>query len=190
MAVVRRRREIGGPVGGLELPSRWTPAQWAVRAVMVGGLLLGCFSTALLGEWPAWWFAVVMVGLSLGYATAPEHAFGTVGMVLAACWWGIAFRGDPSPVALVAAAGLLASHLAGVVAAYGPGRMALDLATVLLWSRRGVLLFVLAVAALATALLVADEPEPVGLWVAGVLVVALATGGLAAVMARGQDPEG
>jgi hypothetical protein len=187
---VRQRREIGGRVGGFELPSRWTPAQWAVRAVMVGGLLLGCFSTALLGEWPMWWFAVVMIGLSLGYATAPEHAFGTVGILLAACWWGIAFRGDPSPVALVGAAGLLASHLAGVVAAYGPGRMALDRATVLLWTWRGALLFLLAVAALVTALLVSDQPEPFGIWFVGAVLVALATGGLAAVMARGQDPEG
>ena len=176
-------------VGGFELPSRWTPAQWVVRAVMVGGLLLGCLSTGLLGEWPAWWFALLMVGMSLGYAAAPEHAFGTVAMVLAACWWGIAFHSDPSPFALVGAVGLLASHLAGVVAAYGPGRMAVDRATVLLWVWRGALLFLLAVAALATALLVSDQPEPFGIWFVGVVLAALATGGLAVVMARGQDTE-
>jgi hypothetical protein len=187
---MRRRLEIGGAVGGFELPSRWTPAQWVVRAVMVGGLLLGCFSTGLLGEWPAWWFTVLVVGLSLAYASAPEHTFGTLAMVLSACWWGIAFHDDPSPVALVAALGLLASHLAGVVAAYGPGRMAVDGPTVLLWTRRGALLLVLSAASLATALLVTDQPEPATIWFVGVVLAALATGGLAVVMARGQGPEG
>ena len=47
-----------------------------------------------------------------------------MGLVLV--WWGLAFRDGLHAAALVAAAGLLASHLPRVLAAYGPDRMAVD----------------------------------------------------------------
>jgi hypothetical protein len=146
-------------------------------------------STGLLGVWPAWWLVLLVAGTALGHAVAPEASFGTASMGLVVAWWGLGFREGLHPQALVAAAGLLVSHLAGLVAAYGPDRVAVDRSTVLLWVRRGAVLYLLAPLAWAVATVVRNQPEPGGLWIAGTLAALVAVVPVALVFRRGTVAE-
>ena len=163
-----------------------TPGQWALRATMVVGLLVALAATGLVGNWPPLWLALPVGGLAVGYAVLPETSVGTVAMGLVMAWWGLAFRDGLHVEVLLAAAGLLAAHLAGVVTAYGPARMAVDRATTLLWVRRGATVFVMAPLLFGFAVWVRDQPEPEGLWVAGLAVAVAAIGTGAAGIAAGK----
>lgn len=165
----------------------WTPGQWGLRVTMVLGILVALLSTGLLGEWPAWWLVVAVGALSLGYALLPEGPMGTVAMGLVLAWWGVAFREGPDPQALVAAVALLASHLAGVVAGYGPDGLAVDRATVLLWVRRGLLVLPLAPLAWLVGTVVRDQPEPGGIWVVGISAAVLSALAASVALTSGQE---
>jgi hypothetical protein len=152
----------------------WTPGQWALRVTVVAGLLVALLATGLLGVWPAWWFVVLVAGLAVAFSLMPEAPMGTVATGLVMAWWGFAFRDGPHPQALLAAAGLLAAHLAAVLTGYGPRDIPVDPGTVRLWAVRGALVFLAAPAVFAVATLLQGQPEPVGIWVAG-LAAALTT---------------
>jgi hypothetical protein len=166
----------------------WTPGQWVLRGTVVAGILIALLATGLRGEWPSWWLVVLVLGLAVGFALLPEAPIGTTVTALVLAWWGIAFRGGPHPEALLAAAGLLTAHLAALVAGYGPGDLPVDAVTVRRWAFRGALLFLAAPAVYAVAALLRDQPEPPGIWVAGV-VAALVTAVVAGIVLSrtGQD---
>ena len=166
----------------------WTPGQWALRATVVAGLMVALLATGLRGVWPAWWFALLVAGLAVAFSLLPEAPMGTVATGLVLAWWGFAFRDGPHPQALLAAAGLLAAHVAAVLAGYGPRDLPLDPATVRLWAVRGVLVFLAAPAVFAVAILLRGQPEPVGIWVAG-LAAALVTTVAAGFMLTGSTQE-
>lgn len=168
---------------------RWTPGQWALKVAMVLGVLGALLTTGLVGVWPDPWLVLLVGLLALGYAVVPETSIGTVAMGLVLAWWGIGLREGLHWQALVAAACLLLAHLAGLVAAYGPDRMAVDPATVLLWVRRGALVFLMAPLVLVLALWVAERPEPGGLWVAGMTAAVAALAVAAALFVAGTVDE-
>jgi hypothetical protein len=152
----------------------WTPGQWALRATVVAGLMVALLATGLRGAWPVWWLVVLVGGLAVASSLLPDAPMGTVATGLVLAWWGFAFRDGPHPQALLAAAGLLAAHLAAVLAGYGPRDLPLDPATVRLWAVRGVFVLLAAPAVFAVAISLRGQPEPVGIWVAG-LAAALFT---------------
>lgn len=164
-------------------PATWSLGQWALRSVAAATMVLALVLTGSVGVWPAWWLVLAVATLAVAHALAPEASFGAVGMFLVIAWWGIGLRDGPHPQALLASAALLSSHLAGLVAAYGPERMTVDRETVLLWLRRGVAVFLLAPTVWLVATGVRDQPEPDGVWVAG-LVAAVAALAAAAVAYR------
>lgn len=163
-----------------------TPGQWGLRVTMLVGLLVALGTTGSVGNWPPVWLVLLVGSLAVGYAVLPETSVGTVAMGLVLAWWGLAFRDGLHVQALFAAAGLLAAHLAGVVVAYGPARMAVDRATTLLWVRRGAAVFVMAPLLFGFALWVRDQPEPGGIWVAGLAVAVAAIGAGAAGIVGGK----
>lgn len=144
-----------------------TPGQWALRVMCVLGLLVALLATGLAGVRPDLWLIVLVGALALMYAVAPESAAGTVAMAFVLFWWGLALRDGLHPAALLAALGLVTAHLAGLLATYGPARMAVDPATVLLWLRRGAQVLLFSLVLYGVAVLVRDQPEPDGLWLAG-----------------------
>jgi hypothetical protein len=160
---------------------RWTRGQWVLRVVAAGGLLVALFATGIAGAWPAPLLVVLVAALAIGHALAPESPIGGVAMGAVLAWWGLAFRDGPDPASLVAAAGLLSSHVAGVLAAYGPDGMAVDRATVLLWVRRGLAVLLLSPLVLLVARGVEGQPEPDGVWVVGLAAALVAV--LAAAVA-------
>ncbi|MGH3336350.1 MAG: hypothetical protein ACRDOZ_11065 [Nocardioides sp.] len=166
----------------------WTPGQWALRATIVAGLLVALLATGMRGVWPAWWLVILVAGLAVGFALRPEAPMGTVATGLVLAWWGFAFRDGPHPQALLAAAGLLTAHVAAVLTGYGPRDLPLDPTTVRLWAVRGALVFLAAPAVFAVATLLRGQPEPVGIWVAG-LAAALVTTVTAGVVLTRSSPE-
>lgn len=152
----------------------WTPAQLLLRATVVAGVMVALFATGLRGVWPAWWLILLVGGLAVAFALVPEAPMGTVATGLVLAWWGLAFRDGPHPQALLAAAGLLVAHVAAVLAGYGPRELPLDPMTVRLWLVRGAVVFLAAPVVYAVASLLRGQPEPVGIWAAG-LAAALVT---------------
>lgn len=148
-----------------------TVGQAALRATMAGGPVVALLATGAAGAWPAPWLVVTVGVVALGWAAFPESAAGTGAFLLVLAWWGIGLRDGLHPASLGAAAALLVAHLAGLVAALGPGTVGLDRAVLLLWARRGLLVLLAAPPVWALAEAVDGRPEPPGVWVAGLAAV-------------------
>jgi hypothetical protein len=72
--------------------------------------------------------------------------------------------------ALVAAAGMLAAHLAALVVSYGPSRLPLAPGVVRLWASRGLVLLLTAPVVWLLARAVRELPESGTVWVLGLAV--------------------
>lgn len=151
---------------------RWTPGQWALRTLIVLGVVGALFATVPAGATPAPWLVVLVLVVSLVFAVFPDSAAGAGALVLVVVWWGVGLRDGLHPAALAAAAGLVLAHVAATVADLGPGTLPLDRGVLVRWSLRGLLVLVAAPLAWGVATLVRDQPAPAGLWLAG-LVAAL-----------------
>jgi hypothetical protein len=147
----------------------WTRGQLLLRLLVLTGPMLALYATDLVGPAPAGWLVALAAVLCVAFAAMPDSPFGALVMLLVLAWWGVSLRDGLHPEALLAAAGLLAAHLAALVASYGPGDLPVDAAVARTWLVRGVLLLVPAAAVWALAALVRDQPEPPGIWLAGLL---------------------
>jgi hypothetical protein len=154
--------------------SAWTRGQWALRCVIVAGVLLGLGSTLLAGASPSAFLVVVVIGLSLGYARLPESAVGSVTLAVVAGWWAVGVPGL-HPAVLLGAAGLLAAHVAGLVAAYGPDELAPDPGVLRRWLLRGLAVLLVAPALYGAALVLRGRSETPGAWLVGLAVAVVAT---------------
>ena len=105
--------------------------------------------------------------------TLPIAVIALLGVVVA--WWGIAFRGVDHPAVLAAAACVLATHLCLTIASYGPPSLPVSRPLVLLWVRRGVLVYLPVPLLYLLALAIRGEPAPPGMWVIGMLAVGAAS---------------
>jgi hypothetical protein len=154
--------------------SAWTRGQWALRCVIVAGVQLALGATLLAGASPSVFLVVVVTGLSLGYARLPESAVGSATLALVAGWWAIGVPGL-HPAVLLGAAGLLAAHVAGLLAAYGPDELAPDPAVLRRWLLRGLAVLVVAPGLYGAALVLRGRPETSDAWLVGLAVAVVAT---------------
>ena len=164
----------------------WTTGQWALRVTAALGPVVAMLATWPTGHPPRAWLVLLVAGLSIGHGRLPESPIGIVAMALVVVWWGLASGDSVSAWALVAAAGLLVSHVAALVAAYGPDGLGVDPGTVRLWAVRAATVFLIAPAVWAVALIVRGRPELPWLWVAG-LAVAFAVTVVASFAVSGED---
>lgn len=153
---------------------RMAAGQLRLRVPIALGPPVALLCTAFVGSAPAWWLLIVVSILSLVFAAVPEGPVGTVAFVFVIAWWGISLRDGLHPEAIAAALALIASHVAAVLASYGPATLPPDPATVRLWLRRGALVSLVAPAVWGLAVLVRHQPEPPGIWVAGLVGAVLA----------------
>ncbi|MBB6629067.1 hypothetical protein H5V45_17200 [Nocardioides sp. KIGAM211] len=163
------------------------PGQWWLRAVIALGPPAALLCTSFVGAVPAWWLVILVVALSLVFAAVPEGPVGTVAFVVVIAWWGVSLRDGLHPQAIAAACALVAAHVAAVLASYGPALLQPDRPTVLLWVRRGCLVALVAPLVWALAALVRDQPEPPGIWVAGLVGALGAAVAASAARAAGAD---
>ena len=150
-------------------------SQLVLRAIVFLGPVVALLATGPAGHWPPWWLVLPVAGMAAVSAAAPDSPVGAGAGLTVVIWWSVSL-GDGIPGwVLVAAAALLAGHLAGLLASYGPQEMPVDRATILLWLRRGALLLITAPAAWLAARALDGEPEQPGIWVLAVAAACVAT---------------
>jgi hypothetical protein len=165
---------------------RWTPSQWLLRVVVVVTPLGAVLAGLPAGGTPRAWSLVLLVGASVLFALFPGSLAGVLVLLAPVVWW--AGVPDPMhPMCLVAAALLLACHVAALLAAYGPDRLPVDPALVALWVRRAVLVLLPAPVVWAVASALTGERERPGMWVAG--LVAACLGAAVATVVFGERPQ-
>lgn len=118
---------------------------------------------------PHGWFVVLTLLLSVGFAAMPESALGTACLGVVVIWWALAASGDVPVGAVPAALLLVSAHVASVLLSYGPSALPTGRALLLRWVRRGAAVAVAAPVVWLVALLVADQPEPPGIWLSGIV---------------------
>lgn len=160
---------------------RATRGQLLLRAVVAAGPVAALLATALVGPAPAVWLLLLTAVLAVGFAVRPESLVGAAAYLVVLAWWGISMRDGLHAEALLAAAALVASHVAAVVTSYGPVDLPVERRVLGRWVRRGLLVLLPAVAVWALADTVREDPEQPGIWIAG-LVVALAAAVAGAVV--------
>lgn len=120
---------------------RLPPGGWALRAVILLAPVAALLAGVPQGLTPPAWLVVVVAVLAFAFAVMPEHYVGSLTLAVVVSWWAVEVGSGLPLSAVAAAAGLVTAQLAGTVAAYGPQRLAPDRDVVLLWLRRGVLLW-------------------------------------------------
>lgn len=170
----------------MNLLSRETRARLLLRAVV-----LVCPVLALLAAYPAQprgWFLVLTVALAVGFAAMPESAFGTACLGLVVVWWAIAVSGRVPLSAVPAALLLLAAHAAALLLSYGPPALPIGSALLRRWLRRSAGVGVVVPLVWLFAAVVEDQPEPPGIWLAG-LACAIVLCVVAATAVTMRDPQ-
>jgi hypothetical protein len=143
------------------------PSVWVVRAVVVVGLLLGLLGGVPEGHTPS---AVVVVVVLLGGVLAafrPDHLVVSVTMGIVLVWWASELQTQVPAGCLVAAAGLLAAHVACTLLGYGPTFMSIPADLAVVWAVRGLLVWLAAPVIWFVARVYADHGIPTAFWLAG-----------------------
>lgn len=141
-----------------------------LRVLVLVGPVVALLATGPAGNWPGGWLVALTVVMAVGFAAMPESALGTGAMCVVVVWWAAALDGV-HPEAVLAAGSLLLAHLAALLLSYGPAKLPVDRGLLLLWVARGLLVGVFAPAVWLLAAVLTDQPEPPGLWVAGLAAV-------------------
>ncbi len=152
----------------------WSASQLVARLLILLGPVVGMVAAAAAGAPPPSWAIALVLMLSFGWAFYPESVFGPLTLALVLAWWGRAALTDLPAEMVVAALALLVAHLAALLTAYGPPEMAIDGPTVRLWVTRGAMVFITAPAVWLLAVLLRDQPEPPGVWIAGMVAIVVA----------------
>ena len=160
---------------------------WCLRAVAALGPLLAVTAGAPEGFVPSLFVVVVAAALGLAYAFLPEHFIGSIVLVVVLLWWSLHVGSAMPGGALVAAAALVAAHVAGVLLGYGPPRMAVGADLVLPWVVRGALVWLAAPVVWVAARAYSGEDSPTSYWLGG-LAVALVGAVVAAVRVPTPSP--
>lgn len=117
------------------------PGQLGVRGCVAAGSVVVLLAAAAVGPVPAW-LAVVVGALTLVVLVLPGSPLGLVLVAALALAWLLPPAGAvTSPWVLLAAAGLVAVHVALHLASQGPAVMRPDRAQVRLWLRRATALW-------------------------------------------------
>jgi hypothetical protein len=166
---------------------RWSPGQWLLRGAIVLCPLGAVLAGIPAGATPGAFFFLVLLVLSLLFALFPASQAGVLVLLMPVIWWAVAPDDPLHPMCMVAAGALLACHVAGLLASYGPDRLPVDPALARLWLRRAVLVLVPVPALWAAADALAGEQERPAMWVAGLAVAGVAA--VASTMVFGERPD-
>ena len=123
---------------------RFPGGGWALRLVIFLGPIVALLAASPQGRTPPTWLVVVVGIFSFAFAVMPEHYVGNGALAIVVAWWTVEMEDGLPLSSIAAAAALLAAHLAGPLASYGPARLAPDAGAVLLWARRGVRVWTIA----------------------------------------------
>lgn len=164
-------------------------SQLVLRVIVLLGPVVAVLASGPAGHWPPWWVLAGVLATSAGFAALPESPVGAGTFLAVLVWWAAALEDGLHVEVLVAAVAMLVTHVAALLASYGPGEMPLDPALARLWVRRGLLLLVPVPALWVLALLLRGEPEQPGIWVVGVAAGLVATVAAAIALTDEQSTE-
>jgi hypothetical protein len=116
---------------------------------------------------PSGWLVALVLALSVGFAAMPESMLGTACLGLVVVWWSLAARDAVPVTAVLAAALLLAAHVASVLLSYGPPALPVGGRLLRLWLRRAAVAGAAAPLVWLVAVVLDGQPEPPGIWLAG-----------------------
>ena len=133
----------------------WSRSQVSCRALIAVLPLVALLIAP--GHQPRLLVLLVVAG-SIAWVVFPELAAGPIVLLSVMASWALVVPDPVQPRVLVAALALSGAHVAGLLAAYGPARVALDRRLVLLWVRRSLLAFVAAPVAYVAVVLL-DDPS-------------------------------
>jgi hypothetical protein len=148
---------------------------WALRGVVVVGLLVALLGGIPEGYQPRAWFAVVVAACAVLSAFRPEHLALPLTLFLVLAWWALTLHAGMPVAVLVAAAGLTAAHVAATLLAYGPPSLPVDPRLALLWSARGVLVWAAALLVWGVARTYSGHGTPALFWLAGLAAALVAS---------------
>lgn len=164
------------------------PDQLALRAVVAVGTLTALWAAVTAGSRPPAWLLAGLIALGVLFACYPDTGSG-VG-VLAGTTYTWALAPDPTtPLLLLAAGGMVATHGAALVAAQGPAGMRVDGAQVRLWLARGVLAWSAAAATWGLSHVLRDVPGGRLTQALGLLVLVALAAGAALRLRTASGPE-
>jgi hypothetical protein len=149
---------------------RFPPGSRVLRGVIVVGPLLALYAGAPQGIVPPVWLTVVLLVFALSFATLPEHYTGGFTLAIVVTFWVIRSGHDLPGTSVLAAAALLVTHLAAVVAGYGPRQLPPDRGVLLLWARRGVLVWLMAPLTWLVVEAQSDRATSAAYWIVGLVV--------------------
>lgn len=164
------------------------PSVWAMRGVLVAGLVLALLGGIPEGYTPPVVLVALVVAGALLAAFRPEHLGHSVTMGLVLAWWALQLRTEMPVAALVVAAGLTVAHVAATVLGYGPPALPVDSALALLWSGRAAMTWTAALVVWVVARTYTGHGSPALFWLTGLaaaLLGAVAAGVTAPL--RGQE---
>lgn len=148
-----------------------TPAGWVLRAVIALGPPVALLAASPQGFMPPTWLLLAVVAVSLAFAAMPEQYAGNVALLLVVGWWTITV-GEAMPLSVVvAAAALLASHVAATLAGYGPRSLPPERLVVLRWMRRSAAAWLVAPLLWLVVDVNRGHTTPAAYWLAGLAVV-------------------
>ena len=123
------------------------PSQWAARlVVLLAPFVVVLAATTAGADAPRWFLALVLLTAGASALRPDTHAVGATVLVLLVFWWWSGPAASDGPV-LLAAAGMVALHVAGTLAGYAPAATRLDAGLVRLWLQRAGLLCLVALLA-------------------------------------------
>ena len=156
-----------------------------LRIAIALGPVVAVLASGLDGELPPPWLVVVVVGFSVAHALLPDSQLGTTAALLVLGWWALGPVAALPASLLLAAAALVAGHVAAVLTAYGPPGLPLDGGLLRTWLRRGLLSLLAAPLVWGAVALIDGQPEPAGVWAAA--LVAATVGAVVTSIAFGVD---
>jgi hypothetical protein len=144
--------------------------QLVLRGLVVVGALLPLVAAAGAGATTPGWLQLLVLGFALVTAVRPESLVGVLLLVSSAAVWALVPE-STSPLVLVAAAGLVLSHVAALLAAQGPARMHVDPVQAWRWTLRSLGLVAAAAAVWAIGPLLRGAPDGRVVYAGGLLLL-------------------
>jgi hypothetical protein len=161
---------------------------WVLRIIVVLGPLVALYAAAPEGFVPSPFVAAVVLAASVGFAVRPEYFVGSAVLAVVLIWWALVVGSAVPDGTLVAAAALLAAHVAALLLGYGPPEMPVGTDLVLLWVPRGAVVWLAALVVWLTARAYTGHATPALFWQVG-LAAALVGAVVAAVVVPTRDQQ-
>ena len=165
-------------------------SQLVLRALVLLGPVVALACSGFAGSRPSWLVVGLVLVLAACSAGMPDSPFVAATLLTVLLWWMVGLRDGLHPAVLVAGGALVLTHVAAVLASYGPGEMPVDAPVVRLWVRRGALLLLTVPAVWGAAILLRGEPEQPGIWVLGAAAAFAATVVAAVLLTPGRAEGG